>query len=190
MHMHKSFVNATHSIGLDACLLKMTFWPCDSTWQRMNFQCNNFCRKVKLMHMHKSRVNAMWSVVVDAFFKFRKWGILWPLTPLGGVVWQGHSWLFWSFDYCLQDDIISFYFGAVFIFFMWITFFTFCPSDPNVTSDPTIVWAWVVVPVSRYHSLWQSLVKIRCREVCEKDVLPERSRNEWETGPCLATPAG
>ena len=27
MHMHKSRVNATRSVGLDAFLVKMTFWP-------------------------------------------------------------------------------------------------------------------------------------------------------------------
>ena len=27
MHMHESRINATHSVGLDAFLVKMTFWP-------------------------------------------------------------------------------------------------------------------------------------------------------------------
>ena len=49
----------------------------------------------------------------------------------------------------------------------------FDPSDPIMTSDPIIVLReqWF-----RYLSLWPSLVKIRCREVCEKDVLPERKK--------------
>ena len=53
----------------------------------------------------------------------------WPLTPLWGVIWQGHYWLFWSFVYCLQDHIISFEIRAVFIFFTWLTFLT--PVTPT-----------------------------------------------------------
>ena len=70
------------------------------------------------------------------FLDFEKYGTLWPLTPLGGVVWQGHRWLFWSFDYCLQDDIVSFYFVAIFIFFMWMTFFSFWPQWPHRDLEP------------------------------------------------------
>ena len=65
------------------------------------------------------------------FFQVWKYRILRPLTPLGGFVWQGHRWLFWSFDYCQQDDLISFYFGAVFILFIWMMFFTFGPQWPH-----------------------------------------------------------
>ena len=32
MHMHESRINATHSVGLDAFLVKMTFWP---LWPQM-----------------------------------------------------------------------------------------------------------------------------------------------------------
>ena len=70
------------------------------------------------------------------FLDFEKYDTLWPLTPLGGVVWQGHRWLFWSFDYCLQDDIVSFYFVAIFIFFMWMTFFSFWPQWPHRDLEP------------------------------------------------------
>ena len=70
------------------------------------------------------------------FLNFEKYDTLWPLTPLGGVVWQGHCWLFWSFDYCLQDDIVSFHFVAIFIFFMWMTFFIFWPQWPHRDLEP------------------------------------------------------
>ena len=46
-----------------------------------------------------------------------------------------------------------------------------------MTSDPTIVCAWVVVKVPVTVT---SLVKIGCREVCEKDVLPEERRKKEE----------
>ena len=46
--------------------------------------------------------------------------------------------LFERFDYCLQDDIISFEIGAVFIFFMWLTFLTpVTPNDPKQIFKPT-----------------------------------------------------
>ena len=51
---------------------------------------------------------------------------------------------FESFDYCLQDDIISFEIGAVFIFFMWLTFLTpMTPNDPRQIFKP-ITFAAVI----------------------------------------------
>ena len=107
--------------------------PNDPGWI---FNVITFVEGVKLMHMHKSCVNATYSVWVETFLDFEKYDTLWPLTPLGGVVWQGHHWLFWSFDYCLQDDIVSFYFVAIFIFFMWMTFFSFWPQWPHRDLEP------------------------------------------------------
>ena len=61
-----------------------------------------------LVILIKLHDHATWSVGGVAFWKFGKYDTFWPLNPLGGVVWQGHHWLFQSSDYCLQDDSISF----------------------------------------------------------------------------------
>ena len=52
-----------------------------------------------------------------------------------------HHWLFWSFVYCLQDDIISFEIRAVFIFDTWLTFFD--PCDPYMTFEVKLLISFV-----------------------------------------------
>ena len=56
---------------------------------------------------------------------------LWPLYE--GSYDKVTNWLFWSFVYCLQNDIISFEIRAFFIFFTWLTFLT--PCDPYMTFE-------------------------------------------------------
>ena len=54
---------------------------------------------LKLMHMYVMvMICNMPSYSIfgenDSILKFWKYDTFWPLTPLGGVVWQGHHWLF------------------------------------------------------------------------------------------------
>ena len=117
----------------------MTFWP---LWPQMTpdeFLDHNFCRG----YLADQCAWVTWPYYLicrrRSILKIsRKWRIL-TFDPLRWGHMTRSPLTFVKLYYCLQDDTIRFWIGAVFIFSQWLTFLT--PVTPN---DP----GWIFRPIS------------------------------------------